>query len=39
MTTFMALARKVAMRADNAFGRSRKARPAVFALAALESAA
>ena len=39
MTTFMALARKVALRADNAFGRSRKARPPVFALAALESAA
>jgi len=28
MTTFMALARKVAMRADNYFGRSRPARPA-----------
>jgi len=39
MTTFMALARKVALRADNAFGRTRKARPPVFALAALESAA
>ncbi len=30
MTTFMALARKVAMRADNYFGRTRDARPAVF---------
>jgi len=30
MTTFMALARKVAMRADNYFGRSRRARAAVF---------
>ena len=39
MTTFMALARKVALRADNAFGRTRTARPPVFALAALESAA
>lgn len=38
MTTFMALARKVAMRADNHFGASRTAREAVFA-AALESAA
>jgi len=30
MTTFMALARKVAMRADNYFGRQRTAKPAVF---------
>ena len=30
MTTFMALARKVAMRADNYFGRTRDARPALF---------
>ena len=30
MTTFMALARKVALRADNYFGRSRDARPPVF---------
>jgi glycerol-3-phosphate dehydrogenase len=30
MTTFMALARKVALRADNFFGRTREARPAVF---------
>jgi glycerol-3-phosphate dehydrogenase len=30
MTTFMALARKVAMRADNYFGRTRPARAAVF---------
>jgi glycerol-3-phosphate dehydrogenase len=33
MTTFMALARKVAMRADNFFGETREARPAVFSLA------
>ena len=39
MTTFMALARKVAMRADNYFGRSRDAREPVFEAAALESAA
>ena len=39
MTTFMALARKVALRADNYFGRSRDAKPAVFEPAALESAA
>lgn len=32
MTTFMALARKVALRADNAFGRTRAARPPVFAV-------
>lgn len=38
MTTFMALARKVAMRADNYFGHSRRAREAVFAHS-LESAA
>lgn len=38
MTTFMALARKVAMRADNYFGGSREAREPVFA-SALESAA
>jgi len=31
MTTFMALARKVALRADNYFGDTREARPAVFA--------
>jgi len=31
MTTFMALARKVAMRADNYFGHTREAREAVFA--------
>lgn len=31
MTTFMALSRKVALRADNYFGETRKARPAVFA--------
>lgn len=30
MTTFMALARKVALRADNYFGRSRDAKPPVF---------
>jgi glycerol-3-phosphate dehydrogenase len=30
MTTFMALARKVAMRADNYFGRTREARPPLF---------
>jgi glycerol-3-phosphate dehydrogenase len=30
MTTFMALARKVAMRADNYFGEARRARPAQF---------
>ncbi|HKR63436.1 MAG TPA: glycerol-3-phosphate dehydrogenase/oxidase [Thermoanaerobaculia bacterium] len=30
MTTFMALARKVALRADNCFGETRVARPAVF---------
>ena len=30
MTTFMALARKVAMRADNYFGRSRDASPPLF---------
>ena len=30
MTTFMALARKVALRVDNAFGRTRDAKPAVF---------
>ncbi|HUR83260.1 MAG TPA: glycerol-3-phosphate dehydrogenase/oxidase [Thermoanaerobaculia bacterium] len=39
MTTFMALARRVALRADNYFGRTRIARPPVFAVAALESAA
>ncbi len=39
MTTFMALARRVALRADNHFGRTRIARPPVFAVAALESAA
>jgi len=39
MTTFMALARKVALRADNYFGRSRDAKEAVFEAAALESAA
>lgn len=39
MTTFMALARKVAMRADNYFGRSRLAREPVFESPALESAA
>lgn len=39
MTTFMALARKVAMRADNYFGRSRDAKEAVFESTALESAA
>jgi len=38
MTTFMALARKVAMRADNYFGHTRKAREPVFA-SSLESAA
>lgn len=38
MTTFMALARKVAMRADNYFGHTRRAREAVFAVS-LESAA
>jgi glycerol-3-phosphate dehydrogenase len=32
MTTFMALARKVALRADNYFGESRVARPARFAV-------
>jgi glycerol-3-phosphate dehydrogenase len=31
MTTFMALARSVAMRTDNYFGRTREARPPVFA--------
>ena len=39
MTTFMALARKVALRADNYFGETREAREAVFASPALESAA
>jgi glycerol-3-phosphate dehydrogenase len=39
MTTFMALARKVALRADNYFGTTREARPAVFVVPALESAA
>jgi glycerol-3-phosphate dehydrogenase len=39
MTTFMPLARKVALRADNYFGRTRTARPPLFALPALESAA
>jgi glycerol-3-phosphate dehydrogenase len=39
MTTFMALARKVALRADNYFGATREARPAVFVVPALESAA
>jgi glycerol-3-phosphate dehydrogenase len=39
MTTFMALARKVAMRADNYFGRPRMAKEAVFESPALESAA
>ena len=38
MTTFMALARKVAMRADNYFGHTRRAREPVFAVS-LESAA
>ena len=38
MTTFMALARKVAMRADNYFGRTRDAREPVFA-SSLESVA
>jgi glycerol-3-phosphate dehydrogenase len=38
MTTFMALARKVAMRADNYFGHTRDAREAVFA-GSLESVA
>lgn len=38
MTTFMSLARKTAMRADNYFGRSRRPRDPVFALR-LESAA
>ena len=32
MTTFMSLARKVAMRADNYFGGTREAREAVFVL-------
>ncbi len=39
LTTFMALARKVAMRADNHFGRTRIAKEAVFESPALESAA
>lgn len=39
MTTFMNLARKVAMRADNYFGRTRDAKEAVFEVSALESAA
>jgi glycerol-3-phosphate dehydrogenase len=39
MTTFMSLARKVALRADNHFGATREARAPVFAPAALESAA
>jgi glycerol-3-phosphate dehydrogenase len=39
MTTFMPLARKVALRVDNHFGRTREARPPVFALPALESVA
>lgn len=39
MTTFMALARKVAMRADNHFGRPRRPREAVFARSSIESAA
>lgn len=36
MTTFLSLARKVAMRADNYFGHSRDARPPVFEVSALE---
>ena len=39
MTTFMALARKVALRADNYFGDTRPAREPVFVVPALESAA
>lgn len=39
MTTFMPLARKVALRVDNHFGRTREARPPVFTLPALESVA
>ena len=39
MTTFMALARKVALRADNYFGGTRAAREPVFDTSALESAA
>jgi glycerol-3-phosphate dehydrogenase len=39
MTTFMALARKVAMRADNYFGASRTPREAVFEVSALKSSA
>ncbi len=39
MTTFMALARKVAMRTDNYFGRSRDAREPVFAPVATDAAA
>ena len=39
MTTFMALARKVALRADNYFGRTRDAREAIFAQTPLESVA
>ena len=39
MTTFMALARKVAMRADNYFGGTRTPREAVFEVSALESSA
>ncbi len=37
MTTFMSLARKVAMRVDNYFGKPREAREAVFVLEALGS--
>lgn len=36
MTTFMSLARKVAMRADNYFGHSREAKAPVFEVSALE---
>lgn len=39
MTTFMALARKVGMRADNYFGVAREAKEPVFATSSLESAA
>ena len=39
MTTFMSLSRKVAMRADNYFGRTREAREPLFELSLVEPAA
>jgi glycerol-3-phosphate dehydrogenase len=37
MTTFLSLARKVAMRVDNYFGRSRDAKPPVFAVRSVDA--